>query len=309
MSLVNIILYFLFLCGVLLFAGSDISSFFKSLALRKSLVKGTEKGKQSRVYRWVELLLSAKSGKAAVDPGSFIILLIMLFVLVFLVCLKSLTLPASFIAAAALTALPLMFLFAGLESARTKNSKEGISMVTEFYRQYRMKNRNIYEAIEATIEAEGDYPGCRKQLYRLLLKLRASGSQSELRRSIDDFSEALGTVWGRMFATCIRISAERGEDVSEGLSDIIAQLKKAGELAEDRKRLNSESARMTMYLVPVLYAGTMLLAVYYLDVSPAKLVRNQFFTPEGILFFTATVFLFIFNLILIKLIDNTRLDF
>ena len=182
-------------------------------------------------------------------------------------------------------------------------------MVTEFYRQYRMKNLNVYEALEATVSAEGDFPGCKKKLYKLLLKLRASAGRAEIRRSIDDFSFSLGTVWGKMFATCIDLSVERGDDVSEGLADIIDQLKTAGELAEDRKRLNGEAARMTLFLVPVLYVGTMLLAVYYLDVSPQRLFTNQFLTPEGMIFFMATVFLFVFNLILLKMIDNTRLDF
>ena len=302
-------LYGVLLTGILLFAGSDIRAFFKGLSLRKRLGKSIETEEKGKIYRWIEMLLSANSKKSEVDPGSFLLLLAMMFMLVLLICLKSLNLLTALTAAAAITSLPVLFLYTRMESERTKNSKEGISMVTEFYRQYRMKNLNVYEALEATIAADGDYPGCRKQLYKLLLKLRASAGQAEIRRSLDDFSFALGTVWGKMFATCIRLSAERGDDVSEGLADIISQLKTAGELAEERKRLNSEAARMTMYLVPILYIGTMLLAVYYLDVSPAKLFRNQFLTAEGIIFFLGTVFLFVFNMILIKLIDNTRVDY
>ena len=309
MYVIDLVLYAVFIAGVLLFAGRDIRSFFKGRLLRKRLGKSVGAEEKSKVYRWVGMLLSASTDKSEVDPGSFITLLVMLFTLVLLICIRSRKFVTALLAAIGITSLPVLFLYTRMENERTKNSREGISMVTEFYRQYRMKNLNVYEALEATIAAEGDFPGCRKQLYKLLLKLRASAGQTEIRRCLDDFSFALGTVWGKMFATCLRLSAERGDDVSEGLADIISQLKTAGELAEERKRLNSEAARMTMYLVPILYIGTMLLAVYYLDVSPSKLFRNQFLTAEGIIFFLGTIFLFVLNMILIKLIDNTRVDY
>ena len=309
MQAISILIYLIFLSGIFLFAGKDMSMFFKSLSLRKRLGKAIGSVEHGKIYRFTENLLSAISKEEEVDPVSFLFFLGMLFLAILLLCLKSLKPLTALIAAFSLTSLPVLFLYTRMESERTKNSKEGISMVTEFYRQYRMKNLNVYEALEATISAEGDYPGCRKQLYKLLLKLRASSGQAEIRRTLEDFSFALGTTWGKMFATCIRLSAEKGDDVSEGLADIIAQLKTAGEMAEERKRLNSEAARMTMYLVPILYIGTMALAVYYLDVNPGRLFVNQFFTAEGLLFFLGTVFLFVFNLILLKLIDNTRLDY
>ena len=47
----------------------------------------------------------------------------------------------------------------------------------------------------------------------------------------------------------IEISATRGTDVSLALIDVIEQLKTAKKMAEERKRLNGESMRMTVILV------------------------------------------------------------
>lgn len=308
MFAVNLVLYAAFLGGLFLLGEREFSALRKRIYLRKRLNSADMQKKRGKAYEWLDRLLQAAIPKE-VDTGSFMTFLVFLFVFIFILAVKNLKLVPALICAVMVTALPVLALVVRVEGSRTRGSREGISLVTEFYRQYRMKNLNVYEAIEATIDADGDFPNCRKQLYRLLLRLRASGSPAEIRQALDGFSYALGTTWGRMFATCLRMSVEKGADVSEGLEDIIGQLKNAASMAEDRKRLNSESARMTMFLVPALYAGTMLLAVYYLDVSPAKLVRNQFLTPEGFVFFLAIVILFAFNTILLRLVDDTRLDY
>nr|MCR4804176.1 hypothetical protein [Clostridia bacterium] len=153
------------------------------------------------------------------------------------------------------------------------------------------------------------FPVCKRHLYRLLLRLRSSGSPEEIREYTDQFSFALGTVWGHMLAVCIRMAASGGTDISAGLSDISDQLKNANARAEERKRLNSESFRMTLFLVPLLYAGTLLISVSYLDVSPLQLLRNQFGTPEGILFFLFIVFLMLANILILRAVSNTRIDY
>lgn len=307
MFAVNLVIYAAFLSGIFILGEKEFSAVRKKFYLRRRLNSEDAKPK-GKVYLWFEQLLQAALAKE-VDTFSFLTFLGFLFVFVFILAVRNLLLIPALICALIVTGLPVLWLLVRVENARTRGSKEGVSLVTEFYRQYRMKNLNVYEAISATIDAEGDFPNCRKQLYRLLLRLRSSGSPGEIRQALDAFAYALGTTWGRMFATCIRLSVEKGDDVSEGLQDIIKQLNNASAMAEDRKRLNSEAARMTMFLVPALYVGTMMLAVYYLDVSPSKLIRNQFLTPEGFLFFMAIVILFVFNSILLKLVDNTRLDY
>ena len=73
--------------------------------------------------------------------------------------------------------------------------------------------------------------------------------------------------------------------------------------------MNSEAARMTMFLVPLLYIGTVFMAVYYLGISPAQLARNQFLSAEGLLFFLISLFLFVINTAVLKLLSNRKLDY
>ena len=215
---------------------------------------------------------------------------------------------AVFISAAA-GSIPVLALFARRGAFRRKAGKEGIAVVTELYRQYRMKDRNIYEAIDAAIASSGDFPACRKQLALLLARLRDAGSKAQVIKACGRFSRALGTLWGRMLASCIEAAAVRGSDISEALSDIAEQLGNARKLAEERKRLNSEAARMSVFLVPALYAGTMLVASRFLGVSPKDLLMNQFASPEGLMLLVLSVFLFLLDLIILQSIDNTGIDY
>ena len=112
-----------------------------------------------------------------------------------------------------------------------------------------------------------------------------------------------------MLANCIRISAESGTNVSLALEDILIQLREARALFEERKRLNSESARMVVFLAPFMYAGTMLLSVKYLGIPFGRLIRNQFYTEQGFLLLLLTAFLFLINLALIEIINNQRFDY
>ena len=235
--------------------------------------------------------------------------LAVVFLAVFSFCSFSFTLPASLASALLASSFPVIMLLIKLKEQQSKSSREGIALVTELSRQYRMNSRNIYKALECTIASDGEFPISGKHLYRLLIHLRASAGKEEIRNSCGSFAFSMGTVWAEMLSVCIRVSAEKGTDVSEGLSDIASQLKSANRRAEERKRLNSESSRMTLILVPLLYAATMGVSVGYLGISPAELLRNQFLTPEGLLFFMMTAFLFFFNIAVLRLVGMTKLDY
>jgi len=112
-----------------------------------------------------------------------------------------------------------------------------------------------------------------------------------------------------MLANCIRISAESGINVTLALEDIQIQLREARLLFEERKRLNSESARMVVFLAPTMYAGTVLMSVKYLGMPLGKLLKNQFCTEEGFLLILLIIFLFLINLALIEIINNQRFDY
>ena len=112
-----------------------------------------------------------------------------------------------------------------------------------------------------------------------------------------------------MLANSIRVSAESGLNVSLALEDILIQLREARQIFEERKRLNSESARMVVFLAPVMYLGTILMTVRYLGIPFTKLLRNQFHTEQGFLLILLISFLFLINLTLIEIINNQRFDY
>ena len=216
---------------------------------------------------------------------------------------------AAVLISAAAGSIPVLVLFAKRGAFRRKAGKEGIAVVTELYRQYRIKDRNIYEAIDAAIASGGDFPACRKQLAILLTRLRDAGSKAQVIKACGRFSKALGTLWGRMLASCIEAAALKGSDISEALSDIAEQLGSARKLAEERKRLNSEAARMSVFLVPALYAGTMLVASRFLAVPVKDLLTNQFASPEGLMLLVLSVFLYLVDLIILQSIDSGGTDY
>ncbi len=306
---VNLLIYAAYFTGVFLFSEQGIAAAMRSFSLRKRL-KPKERGIlydfPPAVY--LDRLLYAVFQKE-VNGAAFFFGVLMVFFIAFVLGMRMFRLGTALFASIMAASIPIMALVIRMESDRTRGSREGISFVSELYRQYRINNRNIYAAMEGTASAPGDFPVCKRHLYRLLLRLRSSGSPEEIKEYTDQFSFAMGTVWGHMLAVCIRMAARSGTDISAGLADITEQLKSANARAEERRRMNSESMRMTLFLIPLLYAGTVLLSVTYLDVGLGEFLHNQFGTAEGILFFLFIVFLMLLNLVILRAVSNTRIDY
>ena len=73
--------------------------------------------------------------------------------------------------------------------------------------------------------------------------------------------------------------------------------------------MNSESARITVFLVPLLYAATVGLSLYYLEMSPRQFLENQIGTAEGLILLLCNVFLFVANLAILEVVNHQKLDF
>ena len=186
---------------------------------------------------------------------------------------------------------------------------EGEKVASELLRQYRISGDNIFEALERVIPQLDDCRVCQKQLFRLLMVLRNTGNASEIREATEIFSYSIGTNWSSMLAGNIRLSAEKGVSIALGLEDILIQMRQASAGREERKRMNSESARITVFLVPVLYLSTIGLSLYYLEMSPVQFLENQIGTPEGLILLLGNVFLFAVNLAILEVVNNQKLDF
>ena len=211
--------------------------------------------------------------------------------------------------AAMASAMPYCMLRLRLELQRKKGSMEGEKVTLELLRQYRISGDNICEALERVVPQLGDCRVCQKQLFRLLMVLRNTGSPAEMRMASEVFAYSIGTNWSYMLANSIRLAAEKGVSISLGLEDILVQMRQAKAAMEERKRMNSESARITVFLVPLLYAATVGLSLYYLEMSPRQFLENQIGTPEGLILLLCNVFLFVANLAILEVVNHQKLDF
>lgn len=303
------VIYLIFLSGLSLVIHKYINIGLQRFALRHRLKMTRKPAREiSLVFRYIRNMLFVVFKKPP-DEKNFIYAIGCLFFFLFVLSLRDFSMPCAFGIAAMGSSMPILLITIKVEIIRKKGSKEGISVISELYRQYWIHNKNIFSAMEETVKGSAKCPICKNLLYMLLLRLRNTGNPLEIRESIDQFAFSLGTVWGRMLGVCIKLAAEKGIDVSDGISDIAEQLKLAGTRAEERRRINSESARITVFLVPILYLGTIFVAFYYLDVSIWALMKNQFGTPEGFLFFLMITFLFLINFSILELIQNQKIDY
>ncbi len=254
-----------------------------------------------------QLLWSALGYK--ISPKAFELFIIGIFICIMATGYGNVTTAEALMSAVILASLPYLMLRIRLESIRRKSSFEGEAMISSFLSQYRIKQFNIYETIEGVLKEENDLKVTRKLMFRLLMDLRNTGSEMAIHEAVRNFSFAINTNWSRMLANCIKAAALKGLNVSLALEDILIQLREARTLAEERKRLNSEAVRMTIFMVPLMYAATVLMSVYYMEMPMRKFIFNQLYTPEGFTLFLCTLFLFLMNLMLIEIIQNKRFDY
>jgi len=301
----SIIFYIFYFTGIVLCEYDNIIVLVNRYRLKHRLDPKVEEGK---IFILARNLLAGAFGKE-IDGIWLVISVCLIFIISFFVGVRNLSFISSLLLASFCAAMPLMVLYSKVQSMRNKGSREGISLLSELYRQYKMNNLNMIKALEQTISSEGDFKICKKQLYILLIRLQDAASKKEIRACCKNLAFALGTNWSRSLATCIEISATKGTDVSLALIDVIEQLKTAKQMAEERKRLNGESMRMTVFLVPLLYILTIIVSLKYLNMSIVKFVSNQFFTPKGLFLFIVNLFLFVINLTIMNLIDSARMDY
>lgn len=299
------LIYTIFLLGLAVLQTDNILTIAGRIRLRHRLALKPE---ESSLSKRCSALLSAAFGKK-IDGMWLIMTGIIIYISVFLVAYRNFNLPASIMMALLCASCPFLLLYTRVQKLRNKGSREGLSLVTNIYRLYRINGLNMQEAIESALASQTEIPVCSKHLYLLLIRLRDAASTKDVKECCRQFAFALGTVWGRMLAICIETACVRGIDVSAGLEDIVEQLKTAKALDEERKRMNAEALRMTLFLVPVLYFGSLLLSVRYLGISFKRFVHNQLFTTEGLLFMIVNIILFIVNIITLSLISNKRVDY
>ncbi len=301
--------YLIFLCGCFPLCSEYLKSCLAKIRMRNRLKARKKAMKpESALENHLRKVLSI-SLKKPMAPKSFIRYTAGIFILVLLTGIHTVAAHSAVLMAALAASLPYLLLRVRVETTRRKSSYEGERLLSEFLCQYRISGLNIYKAMEQVILVSEGTKITGRLLFKLLLELRNTGNPQVVREATERFAYGINTSWGRMLANCIRISAESGVNVALALEDIQIQLREARELFEDRKRLNSESARMAAFLAPAMYLGTVAMSVKYLNMPMGRFLRNQFYTEQGFLLILLIVFLFLINIALIEIINNQRFDY
>jgi Flp pilus assembly protein TadB len=307
--LVSSACYFILLAGFWVISKEQLRCLWARLRMYNRLkARKRELKPESALEQHLRKILSI-SLKRPMKPKVFLRYTAAGFALILIAGFRTAGPATAFLMAALISSMPYLLLRVRVESIRRRSSFEGEKLISEFLCQYRISGLNIYRAIEQVILVSEGTKITARLLFKLLLELRNTGNPQVIKEATERFAYGINTNWSRMLANCIRISAESGVNVTLALEDIQIQLREARLLFEERKRLNSESARMVVFLAPLMYLGTVVMSVKYLGISLGKLMGNQFRTEQGFLMILLIAFLFFINLALIEIINNQRFDY
>jgi len=306
---VSFSIYFLLGIGAFLLLADFIRSTLERVRMiRRLRARRREAQPESEILRQMRQWLLTAFGHP-VSPVTFLTFIALLFLSILYVGVRSVGISTALALSGMTASLPLLLLWIRVNSIRRRGSHEGERLVSEFLREYRINNFNVYETIEKVIQSPADIKVTRKLLSKLLYNLRNTGNPEQMKQATDAFAYGIRTNWSLMLAHDIYLAAAKGTNIALAVEDILIQLREARTVAEERKRLNSEAIRMIFYMVPLIYCVTVLMAIRYLDVPVVKLIQNQFHTPEGLILFLFILFMFVGNIALIQLVINQRFDY
>ncbi len=306
---ITLLLYIILFAGLYLLMKNQITLVISRMNSHKRLrLRRKPNQAENRLDQHLRLLLLSVIGKR-ISPKSFKIFTSLIFTGIIAIGYGNVSIMSAIITATLLSLLPYLMLRIRLESIRRRSSFEGENLISSFLSQYRIKQYNIYETIEGVLAEANELKLTRKLLFRLLIDIRNTGSETVINEVVRSFSFAINTNWSRMLSNCIKTAAINGINISLALEDILIQLREARALAEERKRLNSEAVRMTIFMVPIMYIATVIMSINYMEMPIGEFVHNQFYTTEGFTLFMLTIFLFLTNLMFIEMIQNKRFDY
>ena len=204
--------------------------------------------------------------------------------------------------------IPYIYLRTRLQNHQVKLSHEGEVLVTELLNNYKISHYNIKEAIELTAISLHEAPLSKRTLYDLARNLNTAASKEEIKDAVDVFKYSIGTSWANILSSNIYFAQVDGTEITNSLQDLADAIIKARKAVEANKRENSEGNIMIKYLVPVIYAGTILGAVYFYDFTIEKFISYQILTPTGASWFVGIIGSYIAGIALSSFLTRSKMD-
>lgn len=306
---ITLIILMIFIVGVYYAFLQKINyAFWKYKLHRNALSKRMIFKQKSRLNKHLAKLISSLAIKT-ITIKRFKSITAIMFISVFMITIFSFPVFNSFIISLAFAAMPYIILRIKLEGNRKRISLEGESLLINIITQYRINNFNIFETLNGVVSTCNNLQKSKKIIFILLMSIRNTGSEEKIIEATKVFAYSINTNWSRMLGNNIQIAAIRGIDISNALEDVLLQLRIAKSQHEERKRLNSESVRMTLIMVPLLYFLTVFMSIKYLDLGLLDFIKNQFQTSQGLTLFLLSLLLLLINQVLIDLVNNQSFDY
>ncbi len=307
---VNIALYIVICTGLYLVCEGSIRVLVNAIRTGVRLRKRLDKDRGNSLFVKADRLVRAALGIA--NGGSKLIMLVgVIFMAAFISAKPYLGIAASLFMSCMAGLMPVLVLKLKLAEKRNAGSAEGEAFIAEMITAYKMADCRIDIALETVVRGEKNkgIKVCRRLCEDVLSSIREAGSREKLLNCAEGFSYGIGTKWAELTAYAIGITAADGIDISASLEDVMMQLREARSIAEERRRLNGEAARIVVFMVPVAYVVTLFFSVNLLGVGIKDIVRNQFCTTAGLVLLFGIIFVFVVNLLLISALRHTQFDF
>lgn len=306
--LIETLFYLIFLIGLILVYQRDLTNYLAKIKTNHRL---KERRRQLKEYSRIEQHFNCIAKATLNIKGSYLIAsMSSIYLVVMLVANRNLlSIISSNVLAISIGATPYLILRIKFEGIRMKSSFEGEMLISNFLNQYRIVNFNVCEALEKLLEESKNTKASNPFILKMLLELRNTGNAREIKNAVNRFANVINTNWSRMFAYNIQLAVERGINVSLAIEDILMQLRDARTIFEERKRLNSETIRIVVYMIPFLYVFTIVISLKYIGISLKAFLENQLFTKEGFLFFTVSGVMFLMNIALMEIVSRQKFDY
>jgi hypothetical protein len=318
MNIGTAFIYILIIVGMLICSQRRIILLYNAIKNRGRLSGANRERNPYLDDKEMSILLRAENhlknllflvAKGRLSITSFLALCIIVFFVILLSTITHLPLFASFVLAGCFSVLPYIFLRVYYEKLRTKASFEGELLISTLVSKYFVSGGNIILAIEEIVNSDIKLPISKRILEKMLIDIRTTGSIARMKHICDSIYDQIKTSWSKMLAYNIWLCVSSGMDIQLALEDISKQLMEAKKLSEERSRINSESVRMVVFLIPLLYISSVFAMIIFLNLSPLNYLKNQFFSTEGFFMFFMSVFLFLVNLGILEIVGKKKLDF
>ncbi len=310
LSLVVVVLLMLaWTMGVLLIFGKSIYYGYIEYRMRRRLREERKREESDPGFiRELRMLLETSWGYSG-SPMVFLILIGLLSALVAIPAISYYGWLPGAMAGLLTLGFPFLHLFLKLENMRNRVSQDGEVFMGDYLANYRATHGDVLEAMARMTDKNPGKGTLEAFLLRMLFQVRNQPTAQTVKAAQKQFCYAVNTNWADMFVYNVGVGILTGENISLALEDIFIQLREGRTLMEKRKRLNSEAARMVLFLVPGMYIITVLSSLTFIGLEWEEYLRHQFMTPQGFLLLLAMVALFFINVLLTEAVRHQPLDF